>query len=315
MEQLFLSSCFFLGSYVFSQIAIGNIKMCYISFYCFQNCIWPFRNGIKKILLHKSINSIVRDVKTDLFKQTINHEYTFFEKNMSGLLTNKINNIANKMEGIFINFINSVVDCSCVFGCSYFFFQVNHNLAYIYLISVSIMFFILYFLQIKLRKQSEITSHTISQSIGTINDSFVNIGTIKSFATEETEYRKLKKETINISRSQKIERKYYFTFYCFLYLLTSFVIFIVSGYGYHLLNDNKITFDSFLFALSSTTMTTYFIKDISSNLLRFLEDYGTFKNSFETLNQPVKIIDKTENNLKINEGKIVIKNLDFKYDK
>jgi len=278
-------------------------------------------NGHLNRILSKQIEYKVRK-KVDryyvlrLFGKTLNHEISYFSNNLTGQLTSKIFNVQAKLEHIFSYSIDVITNMITFFvGLGVFYF-IDPKLTYFGLIWIIIYIPTVIFIFKWNFKVSDKTSEKITRSIGIINDCFTNIMNIKIFSSERREFRRIKKQSIDILRGENeklLSRNILNLFNYIAMFILSFVLFSITFVDFM---NGKSTIGAMLFVQSWSFQIIFWVNWAARVSFKIVSDVATINNSIDTLLIESKINDKrnaaTLNNV---EGKIAFKNVEFSYEK
>lgn len=295
----------------------GNFEnlVLYGIFYCFL-----LTNGYLNRILNKRIEYKVRK-KLDryyvlrFFGRTLKHEMSYFSNNLTGQLTSKIFNIQAKLEHIFGWSIDLITNMFTFFvGLGVFYF-IDPKLTYFGLLWIAIYIPTIVFLFKWNFRVSDESSEKITKSVGLINDCFINIMNIKIFSNERREFRQIKKQSVDILRSEGEKMLSQNILHIFDYVassILSFGLFAISFIGFM---NGKINIGTMLFTQSYAFQIIFWVNQAIRVAFEIVSDVAIINNSIDTLLIEPKIKDKKDAaELNDVEGRIVFRNILFSYE-
>lgn len=310
------------GAYVYkllSNNASSNTlsfenNLIYAIFFVYTAVNFTFSLFLIKYADTKWRNSVEFNIGMKLFINAIKHEISYFNNNLSGNLATKISNVVYNVNEIFKKLYYVIFNNLTFFVGLAIFWTISIWLfifAFLWFIS---FYAVLIMLKKKISQASEENAKEKSKSTGIINDCFTNISNIKMFANEKKELRTIKKQSLNILRSEaevlfaknKMGLIVYF-FACGFIFGTVAITFIEFKKG-------LIDLGTIMFVLSYSSFMGWFIMNAIRRLMDIISSCGVINDALKLLTQPINIIDKTKaEKINISEGKIVFKNVRFSY--
>jgi len=269
---------------------------------------------LSKIADTKWRNSVEFNIGMKLFLNTIKHEISYFNNNLSGNLTTKIGNVINNVNEIFKK-LYFVIFNNLTFFIGLVIFSTISNCLVVFSIIWFISFYtVLIVLKKKISQASEENAKEKSKSIGIINDCFTNISNIKMFANERKEFRTIKKQSSNILRSEAkilfVKNKMSLATYFF----TSIFVFGAISITFIEFKKGLINLGTVMFVLSYSSFMCWFVMNAIRRLMDIISSCGVINDALKLLTQPININDKVKaQKILVNEGKIVFKNVRFGY--
>jgi len=258
------------------------------------------------------------DIVTKSYDYIQNHSYQFFQNIHSG-------SVISKIKGILAGYNN-------------FWFGVHHRIAvplleilvtiialafinlqlFIFMALWCCVFFpIMFKMSLKVSKLATKTTDSQHKSMGLVADNITNIFSLFSFAARKRELSKVKDFLYNDTAQKdytwiKYELKMAFVGIAFYTtMLVSLFIFMI-----HLRRIAIITTGDFVFVMTVTFFVVDNIWRLVSEVGDFASKMGDFKSSFSILQTPQSQIDKSDSqDLKVNNGDIIFKDISFGYDK
>ena len=248
------------------------------------------------------------------FGRALKHEMSYFSNNLTGQLTSKIFNIQAKLEHIFGWSIDLITNMFTFFvGLGVFYF-IDPKLTYFGLLWIVIYIPTIVFLFKWNFRVSNESSEKITKSVGLINDCFINIMNIKIFSNERREFRQIKKQSVDILRSEGEKMLSQNILHIFDYVASSILSFGLFAISFISFMNGKINIGTMLFTQSYAFQIIFWVNWAIRVAFELVSDVATIKNSINTLLIEPKINDKKDaielNNI---NGKIVFRNVDFSY--
>ena len=329
-KKLFFYSSFDIFTYIFYLLSI-NFNKKIINLIIKENS--HFNDGLYLIILYSIFSFGLGDflkyfrknyyliceknnmnIVKNNFEYTIQHSKNYFDKNLSGNLTTAIVNSGNIFKFLCIiirDIINSFITFIFLFiYCC----KINIYIAIF-------MFFSTAFYFIRQKKISKIhslirskISSKNSKYNGHIVDLFLNFLNVISFTNKFYETIKAKKQILDIlkteNKDRKIKIKRQISF--IISLMPTILLNILIVY---LVYKKKINIDEFyVFKI----MMYELIVSINFSI-RQINEFNNLKETYlgyiNKLYKPIEIIDNTNKKIKIINGNIVFKNINFNYEK
>lgn len=271
-------------------------------------------NIFDNIFKFHSVTKVIEDIRDKIFSYSIRQSTSFFNNNFSGELVNKINSVTESIESvirsIFIIMKNFLL-LSIFVIILFYFSKILGFASILWLIIYSYISY--YYLFDKKAKQSKLIQEHQNKINAFVNDDFMNIQNIKSFSNDKFEIKYLLKLLKNKFRKIYLEIKYTqisdFLFFILNFSMCSLIILV----GIYQLKNSIINIGSFVFLLSILRVFIVLSREIC-----WLND--SFKNivimndSLGLITNDIEIKDKKEaNKLYIGNGKIIFKDVKFKY--
>lgn len=293
----------------FNNLIFYGLLYCFILTYSYLSRF--FRKSVE----YKVRKKLDKEYVLKFFKNTLNHEISFFSNNLTGQLTSKIFNIQGKLENIFADGANLVSNTIITFTGFFVFYFVDYKITIL-----GIVWFIFYLpVMIILFKRnfavSDKNSENITKSTGIVNDCFINIMNIKMFSNEKREYKQIKRQSLKILRSQSQILKSQNFLNLFNYFMGGILAFCIFSIVFISYLNGKIPVGSLLFVSTFALTIIFWINHGIRIAFNIISSIATINNSINTLTQEIKIKDKKDAKpLEITGGKISFKNIKFSYD-
>lgn len=265
----------------------------------------------------KSIPYTRAKISKNLFAHIHQQAPRFFEQEMSGNITNKIQNITYCFENVYFAF----------------FWSILHPLVVVSIVILSIMFvqfsigFILlilfacfYWMNWKSAQSVMPFIHEMSRqfslSFAGVIDSISNVETVKSFAALSFERRHLFKQLNKAAKSQRIVLKKrrivglkQGTWRSFLQFIFCVIPLFYWYFGY-------LTFADYIFIQGCVITIAYQTGNLAPDIQHFLSDVATMQEALDLVYQPMTLTDAPNaSDLTVTKGHIQIKNMEFEYVK
>ncbi|MDD2839600.1 MAG: ABC transporter ATP-binding protein [Rickettsiales bacterium] len=286
----------------------------YAIFFVYTAVNYTFTLFLIKSADTKWRNSVEFNIGMKLFINTIKHEISYFNNNLSGNLAVKISNVVYNVDEIFKKLYYVIFNNLTFFVGLAIFWTISIWLfifAFVWFIS---FYVVLIILKKKISQAAEENAKEKSKSTGIINDCFTNISNIKMFANERKEFRTIKKQSLNILRS---EAKILFVknkMSLVLYLFACGFIFGTVAITFIEFKKGLIDLGTIMFVLSYSSFMGWFVMNAIRRLMDIISSCGVINDALKLLTQPIKINDKTKTEkIVVNEGRIIFKNVRFSY--
>lgn len=310
------------GAYVYkllSNNASSNTlsfenDLIYAIFFVYTAVNFTFSLFLSKMADTKWRNSVEFNIGMKLFINTIKHEISYFNNNLSGNLAVKISNVVYNVNEIFKKLYYVVFNNLTFFIGLAIFWTISIWLFIFALVWFISFYIVLILLRRKISKASEENASEKSKSIGIINDCFTNISNIKMFTNERKEFRTIKKQSLNILRS---EAKVLFIknqMSLILYFFACGFIFGTVAITFIEFKKGLIDLGTIMFVLSYSSFMGWFVMNAIRRLMDVISSCGIISDALKLLTQPIKINEKAKaEKINVSEGKIVFKNVRFSY--
>lgn len=293
----------------FDNLILYGLLYCFLLTYSYLSRF--FRKSIEYTVRKK----LDRKYVLKFFKTTLDHEISFFANNLTGQLTSKIFNIQSKLEYIFGYGIGVISNAITTFAGFFVFYFIDYKITIF-----GIVWFLIYLpIIVCLFKRnfavSDKNSENITKSTGIINDCFINIMNIKMFSNEKREYRQIKRQSLNILRSQSQILKSKNILNLFNYFMGGILAFGIFSIVFVSYLNGKTPIGSLLFVSGFALTVIFWINFAIRTSFDIVSAIATINNSIDVLTQEVKIKDKKDAKpLELKGGRISFKNIKFSYD-
>ena len=281
-------------------------------------CIWVLMEifmRIQGVLMLRTIPTIRKELCESLLKQVKAYPYSFFLKNMTGNLSDKIHGTTQGIETLlsicllsFIPILSHMVFSLIITA------TINLKLSLLFLGWMILHLGITWKMGIRSLEKVEHLANIRSNLHGRIVDSFLNIFTIKTFCREKYENKHLGKylneELIASQKSQKYLEKTRLM----LGLSSIFMLMAALLTSYVWWKQGSLSIGSLTLIIILLLNLTSFLWYLSMELIRFNEEFGRVKENIKVLFSGVI---EQEGSAITNPslGKIEVQNISYAYDK
>ena len=255
------------------------------------------------------------DFKLKLFSYAIKHSIDYYNNTMAGIISNRISNITNSIADQTMDEFFLILSGFIILILSIIVYSKINIYLLIFLIIWSILFCIAEYITsnfiYKNTKNLTLKNNEIS---GQITDSFINISNVKSFSRQKTERLIVKKQGIEALKSESNVMKAKTISNIIMFVFLSVLLIFMLGFSLKLIYNKEMSIGTFLFIGQNIILITFILKKIFENTISFIGHIAEIKEGFEKILQPIEIKNKENaRNLENIKGKIVFKNINFKY--
>ena len=271
---------------------------------------------IENYLIVKFETDLILNLKLKFFNHLIGLSHKFHISNHTGSLISRLTRGARaieKMSDIIIYNLSPLIFQFFIVGASIIYFDLSSGITLIFVIIIFILFS--YMVQ-KLQEDSSLKANDVEDlEKAMVSDSFTNIDSIKYFGKEDYIKNKFKKISSNTKFWFRKNWNYFNWLSSGQSLILSILIFLLIYFPLIKFLDNKLSLGALVFIY-----TTY--GSLISPLFSFvygLREYFRVMSDFQALfkynkiKNEIKDIPKSKE-LKINNGSIEFKNVNFKYE-
>ncbi|MDR1026440.1 MAG: ABC transporter ATP-binding protein/permease [Lactobacillus sp.] len=260
--------------------------------------------------LPKSYVMIVRDV----FDYVNKHSIAFFNKEMSGNIANKLNQLSQSVENILSSYFQVF---SVLFTLIVTIILLSALSVYLFLCImgwVMILLFMGYQFGKNRVKYSKEFATIQSKTSGVIVDSLSNYSEVKSYANYKFEKQNLSKYLKKLRAADVNNQMSHFRFHCSQNLTIIIALLCFAFLSLWLLEQGDITTGEFIFANTLFPSISLAAFDITYFYNFMARHYGMIKSALDTLAVEPDIKDKSSaKNLDIRKAKIEMNDISFKY--
>lgn len=272
-------------------------------------------NRVYDYVLLRVMPLILSSIWQQVYNYVQYHSVRFFQENFSGNLSNKIGDMSQGVDAILQFFLFMCLPNMFLLIITLgMLFSVHLIFAVIMLVWIIIYFIVNYKLSFHAVAQSKKFSESKSGLMGCLVDMLGNISSIRLFARHNHETKILGKylqETVKQDRKmqwQLLRIKAILSFLGILLLSTMIVALIYAR------KHNFITNGDFALVLMLAASIIENMFYLLQSFVAITKDVGKCKQAIESVFVPYEIVDKRRaKTLKVQKGKIVFKNVTFRY--
>ena len=281
--------------------------------------IWAFESIFEYMYMvgwRNIAQSIEHDIRLDLYKNVQSLDMHWFENQKLGNISSIINDDVNQLERFLNNGINQIVQIivsSILIGGVFFF--ISPIIAAILLLPIPIIFFISMFFQKNLSPKYLEVRESVGKLSSSIFNNLLGISTIKSFASEDKESRRLKELSHNYLEKNKraISLSSAFVPTVRIGVLSGFLVAMVMG---SLMALNKeITEGEFAMLLFLTQRFLWPFTSLGEIVDLFERSMASTKRILDTLDFRATIKDGSNKDFSNFDESIEFKSVQFYYNK
>lgn len=256
-----------------------------------------------------------RAMRQDLLSYAMGHSYDYYQKNLSGSLTDKINQLTKSFDSLYEAWAHWTVPVlwSFLFSVA---MVAKTSLACGVLIAVWLLIAVLLSVTLSLQGvgHAERYAASLTDVIGSTVNVLQNIFTVKVFCQQKQELvlmdRLQKKE---VAAAQRLQ-----WFLCKANTLLSLAcIFLIAGVSWSLFTTwqaGRITPGGVTFILTTCFSMFNTVWWFSSHIAKMYKDYGVARQAFSIKATPHAIVDDADaRQLTVEKGEIVFQDVSFRY--
>ena len=281
--------------------------------------IWAFESIFQYMYMvgwRNIAQSIEHDIRLDLYKNVQSLDVNWFENQKLGNISSIINDDVNQLERFLNNGINQIVQIivsSILIGGVFFF--ISPLIAVIILLPIPIILFISMFFQKNLSPKYLEVRESVGKLSASIFNNLLGISTIKSFASESKESRRLKDLSHNYLEKNKraIRLSSAFVPIVRMGVLSGFLVTMVMGSLMAL--SKEITAGEFAMLLFLTQRFLWPFTSLGEIVDLFERSMASTKRILDTLDFRAIIKDGPNKQFSSFDESIVFKSIQFYYDK
>lgn len=265
----------------------------------------------------KYIPYLTQKILQQLFKQVHQQSVHYFEQEMSGNLTSKINNVIFQFEVIYSSgfwsllypFLSVVSVIVCVLW-------VNWQIGLILLVVVIVFHWAMYVSAKQIVPVNREVAKLLSLSNGALVDSITNIEISKSFGQSYYEKKHLfsyLKPATKAEKKRFLKLRLIFARQAFSRVgIQTFFALLPLLYWYY----DKLSFADYIFIQSVVLSMTYHTGHVMDLTTRVLGNCAVLQEALDVLYQPIDLQDKPDaKEMAVSNGLIEIQHVTFGYDK
>lgn len=286
-----------------------------IALYIGVSCIMGFIFRFHDWIVIKTYPAMKAKITQAMFNYVERHSYTYFQKNFSGCIGNKINDMAKSALAIITHIIENFFARTIALGIgAVTMFFVHPYFAVLLLVWSSIFISIAIFLSKRSQLYSEDFSETRSFGVGKVVDSLTNIFNVKLFAREKFENCYLNGYLEETASKNRISLWYLLKVKVFYSISITVLQSSMIGLLIYERLQEKITVGDFALILTLNMILVEEIFFIVNQLVPFSEEVGVCKQALSIISCTHEIVDDPQaSSLKILNGQIVFDKVSFQY--
>ena len=253
-------------------------------------------------------------LRQNIFNFIIKHSIDYFDNKQAGVLTSKIKNIISSFNNVF-EIVFSLLRAFLMMTISIFIYFKIDNVLFSFLLVWSVIFLIYnYYSSRVIARYTKKSFDEQNKMSGLITDNFINISNIKATAKQYFEGGNVKKQGLNILRANGVLLTYDIIFGIIIFIFMVVLQCFMLMYSVRLFAVGKITMGTMIFTGQNIILLSLMLKRGYKDTRDFIEEYSRLCDGLNDIIQEYDIVDKsTANELKLISGKIVFKDVKFKY--
>lgn len=254
-------------------------------------------------------------ISSRLMEYALKHDHTFYQKHMSGSLTDHINNIARSIpdllkvfiERFFVIFIALIIALVTIA-------RFHKLLAWIMGTWVVVFIAISLVVAKKAQKLADAASKAHSEATGSITDVFSNMLTVRLFTGEDYEISLLNNAFDKTARAEQARDWLLLKVQAF-HTCSFLVLEIISlGILVHGVSASWVTPGDFSLILGINFSLIWILWGLMQDLTIFIKAFGEIAQGLKALTVPYNMVDAHDATvLHVSKGEIVFENVTFEY--
>lgn len=239
----------------------------------------------------------------------------FFELEMSGKISNKIDTMLMAFERSYFMFVWVVIYPIIILGVSFGAICYANILLGIILLVLMVSFLYLMFLSSRVMiKYARASTHQYSVKHGKLIDSLINIETVKSFGSTRAEIRHYFAALRNAAAAEQTEMRKHAWFSLLQHTLRTLIQAIFCGLPLWFWYKNYISLVEYVFIQGIIVSIIYTFASFMEEFLEMARIYGQIKEGWELINKPITVVQKKDaTSLKLSKGEICFDNITYQY--
>lgn len=257
------------------------------------------------------------DMRMSVLQYVMQHSYKYFTNNLTGNITNKIQDLSRALESIReIICWNCISTISTVIVALVMMYKINYLFSLILGIWVVIHFTMSFYFVKFINIASERNAEDKSILNGGISDTISNIMLIKLFSRRNHEISYVKK---NQEKEVLSNKKLIITMNLFqvaIYTAITTMLFVIVYFLIKSWQNNLISNGDFVFIFNMIFFITQQMWYLSSAMANLFRDIGIAKQALILLTSPHEVEDlPCAPHIKIKKGHLIFKEVSFEYNK
>lgn len=273
--------------------------------------VWRFYN----YLVLKSLPRIKADIVTIATEHLRNQSYAFFQDRMSGDISAKISDLTNNIQNVVNSWFNIARQALTILLSIFIVGMVSWYFSVIFLVVSAVFIYLSYYCASSIKPYAKDFAEAKTKYSGAIVDCFSNILNVLLFARENHEAKYLAYNTnLALEKETKMQVKNMLNasllgFFAWVLQSTSILLVYLGAKGQITAGDF-----AFVFILSITVIDQIWY--LTESLLVIGEQAGVCQNALDTIFTPhLQTFNLVDSKLRIREGKIEFKDVNFNYIK
>jgi ATP-binding cassette subfamily B protein len=296
---------------LFSAVFIPAIL--FILMYQAMDFCWALYDYFKL----KTLPKVREDIINKMFCYLQGHSYSYFQKNFSGSISNKVSDMARGAESVISQSIEPLFSQLTALTVAIISMYMINPLSSLVLLIWSVIFLVIvYLFYKKTLVLSEDFSESHSISMGKLVDSITNIINVKLFARGRFEGEYLAKYTKHARIQDQDLQLHMFKVKILQGTSVTLLFGCMVGVLIYARERNLVTVGDFAFILSLSMTTMQGLWYLASHFLTFSQELGLCKQALSIVNVPHEIRDAPNApKLLVTQGKICFDNVSFNYER
>ncbi len=272
--------------------------------------VWRFYN----YLVLKSLPRIKADIVTIATEHLRNQSYAFFQDRMSGDISAKISDLTNNIQNVVNSWFNITRQALTILLSIFIVGTVSWYFSGIFLVVSVVFIYLSYYCASSIKPYAKDYAEAKTKYSGAIVDCFSNILNVLLFAREHHEAKYLAHNTsLALEKETKMQVKNMLNasllgFFAWVLQSSSILLLVYLG------AKGQITAGDFAFVFILSITVIDQIWYLTESLLVVGEQAGVCQNALDTIFTPhLQPLGSVESKLRIREGKIEFKDVNFNY--
>lgn len=216
-------------------------------------------------------DSVVLDIRNDLYHHIQLLPYDFFVKSDSGELIQKCTNDVDMIQRVFSNQLSEMVYCIMIAGCAMcYLFYLNFNLALLAFVSIPIIFVFAIVFFTKMQKRFLASDDADARLVSKLQEAINGVRVVKAFNNEKYEIEQFDKRNSEYREITFKMIKLLGLYYSVSDLLVYAQIILVVIFGIFAVLNHQITIGDLLIFITYETNILYPIRQLG----RIIADIG-----------------------------------------
>lgn len=264
---------------------------------------------------YKSQPKIEAQIIDKSYSMLLQHDYRFFQNNLSGKIASKITGIRDGYIRILDNFMFGLIwQVLSILIILALLFSVHSKLAIGVVFWLVIFMPLMFLLKIRGLKYSEKATAQKQRISGLVNDGVSNIASVLFFRSRKFESKLIKGANADFIKCEKKRLKFLFINHLVMGVIYSIVSVSVLFLLIDLRQKNLISIGDFVMVMGLMFFLIESTWGLLNNLDNLIQDYGNLKESFSIFKENHQVCDKKNaKNLVVKNSTIHFKDLTHQY--